>query len=142
MQAKLEVRQNDRIAATLERYRDRMNEEAAAAMVTFAGEIERQSNLLIPVDTGEQRARSFVEGPLYHKGTGTYKVVVGYEKHGARTGTVDSKTRGTFYAVPLHERLDVHHKDGKQAKFLETAMKTMAPEFEGYMAKKLAAVKP
>lgn len=141
MQAKLEMK-DERIAATLTRYREQMDETAAQAMVTFAGEIERRSNAIIPVDTGEQRARSFVEGPLLHEGTNTYTVVVGYEKRGARTGTVNPDTRGTFYAVPLHERLDIRHKDGKQAKFLETALKEMAPRFEEYMAKRCRQVEP
>lgn len=39
----------------------------------------------------------------------------------------------TDYAVYVHERLDLHHPHG-QAKFLETAVNTVAPELEMIVA--------
>ncbi len=134
MKPTLKLKGSEKLAKRLELGGKNMTDAAARAMVTFAGEIERQSNALIPVDTGEQRARSFVEGPLEDR-EGNYVVIVGYEKHGAETGMKNQDVRGDFYAVALHERTNVRHTNG-QAKFLETAVKNAMPEYATYIAKK------
>jgi hypothetical protein len=52
-------------------------------------------------------------------------MVVGYERNIPAENS---------YAVPLHERVEVHHDVG-QAKFLETAMKTKQPEYLPFIRK-------
>jgi len=42
----------------------------------------------------------------------------------------------TDYAAAVHEILDRHHPQG-QAKFLENAMRELAPEFKGYIEDEL-----
>lgn len=129
----LTIEGDTRLAANLKMYSKDMTEKVAKAMMDFGGEIMRQSIELAPIDTGELRARAFVEGPLLSKDGSEYLVVVGYEKHNAPTGTVEPKSRGNFYAVPVHERLNVNHPTG-QAKFLEQPYKEMADGYLKYMA--------
>lgn len=123
----------ERLAAKLSMYNKDMTEALAQAMLKFGFEIQRASEHLVPRVTGELAARSFTEGPLTD-GT-EYHVVVGYEKHGAQTGLVNPETKGTFYAVPVHERLSAQHKPGKQAKFLEQPFKEKAGEYLEWMAR-------
>jgi len=109
----------DQLAAKLSVYAEDMSHAVGKAMAEFAGEIEAESVKLTPIDTGEQRSRSYTHGPLYDSRTQQYVMVVGYEK--------DTPAENS-YAVQLHERVEVHHDVG-QAKFLETAFETKQPEY-------------
>lgn len=77
-----------------------------------------------PVDTGVLRASGTVLAP---KVSGT-QVTVEAGFGGAAAG----------YAVPVHERLGVHHPVG-QAKFLERAFLERAPKIPGNLAKRVEA---
>lgn len=78
--------------------------------------LQRQSQMLVPVDTGALRNSAYTR----HVGRGfDITVWVGY--------TVE-------YAVYVHERLDVHHPIG-QAKFLEEPMQTKQPQMAKLFAK-------
>ncbi|MBE6506420.1 MAG: hypothetical protein E7Z72_00640 [Methanocorpusculum parvum] len=124
---------DDRLVAMLERSMKDMTETAAKAMMKFAGEIMGRSVDLAPIVTGELRSRSFIEGPLINaSGTG-YIAVIGYEKHGVSSGGKNPNAKGNFYAVPVHERLDVRHPKG-QAKFLEQPYKAASGEYLEYIA--------
>ena len=137
----LNISGDERLAANLKMYSKDMTEKVARAMFEFGGEIQRRSEQLVPRDTGELASRSFVEGPLISKDGSEYLVVVGYEKHGAPTGTQNKDTKGQFYAVPVHERMDVNHPNG-QAKYLEQPYKESASEYLEYMAEAAEEARP
>ena len=63
--------------------------------------LQRQSQLIVPVDTGALRASAYTK--MTGKGWKT-NVVVGYRQ---------------FYAIFVHEDLQARHRPGKQAKYLE-----------------------
>lgn len=65
--------------------------------------LQRQSQLVVPVDTGNLRAGAFTRKEA---GTSGFKTVVA-------VGYVAA------YAIYVHENLDARHKPGKIAKFLE-----------------------
>ena len=56
--------------------------------------------------------RSFVSD-VYVNESGNLEIAVGFERHGVETGTVNPKSKGVLYAVPLHERTNVRHKVGQ-----------------------------
>lgn len=122
----------ERLAAKLGVYSKDMTEALAKQMLKFGGEIMAQSVEIVPKDFGELAARSFVEGPLTDGNE--YFVIIGYEKHGAPTGSKNGDAKGNFYAVPVHERLNARHKPGTQAKYLEQPFKEMAARFPHEMA--------
>ena len=115
------------LTAKLDRYTDDMLDKAIQGLKECGGELSAESVKLTPVDVGEMRARSFVSD-VYVNESGNLEIAVGFERHGAETGTVNPKARGVLYAVPLHERTNVKHKVG-QAKFLETARNNFEREF-------------
>jgi hypothetical protein len=43
----------------------------------------------------------------------------------------------TNYAIFVHENLNAHHADGKQAKFLEVSIQNNGPKFAPFMAKEM-----
>lgn len=137
----LTIEDEERLAANLKMYSKDMSEKVAKAMLEFGQEIQRQSEQLVPRDTGELAARSFTEGPLLSKDGSEYLVVVGYEKHGAPTGQTNKDTKGQYYAVPVHERMNVNHPNG-QAKFLEQPYKEMSKEYLRYLADAAEEARP
>jgi hypothetical protein len=110
----------DKLASRLSVYEEDMSDAVARGMVEFGGEIEAESVKLVPIDTGEQRSRSFVEGPLLDRVAGQHTVIVGYEKY--------DRNFKNEYAVPLHEHTYVNHKVG-QAKFLEVVVNRKQSEY-------------
>ena len=108
-----------------------MNDAVADGLRKFGGEIESLSTRYCPVETGELRSRVFNEGPLL-KGK-THTQIVGYEKFGATW-------KGGAYALPVHERTEVHHTVGG-AKFLEKALNEKSGECAQYLKKILGQVK-
>lgn len=137
----LTLERDERLASNLKMYSKDMTEKVARAMFEFGGEIQTRSELLVPNDTGELQSRSFVEGPMLSKDGSEYLVVVGYEKHGAVTGKKNKKAKGQYYAVPVHERMNVNHTNG-QAKFLEQPYKEMADEYLPYLAEAAEEARP
>jgi len=121
------------LIANLEVYKDRMTDAVADGMRKFGGRVEGESTRRCPVETGELRSRVFNEGPL--QDGDTYVQVVGYEKFGA------TWEKGKAYAVPVHERTNVHHPVG-EAKFLENAVNHLSGEYAKYLQKLLGQVKP
>ncbi len=121
------------LIANLEVYKDRMTDAVADGMRKFGGRVEGESTRRCPVETGELRSRVFNEGPL--RDGDTYVQVVGYEKFGA------TWEKGRPYAVPVHERTNVHHPVG-EAKFLENAVNHLSGEYAKYLQKLLGQVKP
>lgn len=121
------------LIANLEVYKDRMTDAVADGMRKFGGRVEGESTRRCPVETGELRSRVFNEGPL--RDGDTYVQVVGYEKFGA------TWEKGKAYAVPVHERTNVHHPVG-EAKFLQNAVNALTGEYAMYLQKLLGEVKP
>ena len=121
------------LIANLEVYKDRMTDAVADGMRKFGGRVEGESTRRCPVETGELRSRVFNEGPL--RDGDTYVQVVGYEKFGA------TWEQGRPYAVPVHERTNVHHPVG-EAKFLQNAVNALTGEYAMYLQKLLKGVKP
>ena len=68
------------------------------------------SQELVPVDTSRLKDSGYVEVRTEGRG-GRVRAEIGYGLHGK-----------PFYAGIVHERLDLRHAAGKQAKFLETAI--------------------
>ena len=68
------------------------------------------SQELVPVDKGPLKASGYVEVRTEAR-SGRVRAEIGYGLHGK-----------PFYAGIVHERLDLRHAKGKQAKFLEAAI--------------------
>lgn len=115
------------LQANLKVKAENMTAELAQQMMEIAGEIIRRSAVIVPKDTGELASRSFTE-MVGDPTDQTFAAVAGYERHGLNYGDVSPETRGKFYAVPVHERMNVNHPNG-QAKFLEVPFKQMEPEY-------------
>ena len=128
------------LTAKLDNYTDDMLDKVVKGLKECGGELSAEAVKLTPVDVGEMRARSFVSD-VYVNAEGNLEIAVGFEKHGAETGTVNPKSKGVLYAVPLHERTNVRHKVG-QAKFLETARNNFEREFLVSMREYCKEAKP
>jgi hypothetical protein len=95
----------DQVLQQVEDYR----QEALAACTAFVeGEAElimQRADEIVPRETGELAESAFIEEPV-------------------QSGDMVSVTMGfaAEHAKVVHERLDVHHPNGKQAKYLETAV--------------------
>lgn len=92
---------------------------AANALSQFGHHLVGQSQLYTPRETGFLQNSVFVSEPVI--GVDSIEVTVG---HNAR------------YAAAVHERLDLHHKEG-QAKYLERAVRENEPKLAPFVAKKL-----
>ena len=100
----------------------RFNNSLKTALTEFAGEVQRYSVTLTPVDTGDLRGSSYTGKPESNNNSGL-KVEVGYER---------DVLPENAYSVYVHERTELHHDVG-QSKFLETALQTKEPEFLPYL---------
>ena len=131
----LQLDGTDKLAKALRMAKENMSEAIAQAMVDFGGHVALVAGQRTPIDTGELRSRSFVEGPFLEEGSQEYVVVVGYEKY---DDTFPKTSKGTpnRYAVPVHERTNVRHETG-QAKFLESAVQETSSEYLRFMADQL-----
>ena len=128
------------LTAKLDRYTDDMLDKVVQGLKECGGELSAEAVKLTPVDVGEMRSRSFVSD-VYVNESGNLEIAVGFERHGAEMGTVNPKSKGVLYAVPLHERTNVRHKVG-QAKFLETARNNFEREFLQSMREYCKEAKP
>jgi len=79
-----------------------------------------QSQIFVPVDTGKLKESGFIRTSSRRDGAAG---VVGYGAAG-----------NPFYAVYVHERLDLKHDAPTQAKYLEEAVKEKFSEFESRLA--------
>ena len=84
-----------------------------------------ESQILVPVKTGQLKGSGFIE---VKRGARGVQGVVGYGKAG-----------NPDYAVFVHERMDLHHESPTQAKFLEEAVKrhigNVAPRYADFVRK-------
>ena len=99
-------------AVVMAQHYERHKRGVASGLSLEAEIIMAKSKDLVPVDTGALRSSGHVRKP---RTVGDYLVVeLGYG--GVAVG----------YAIPVHERLDVHHPVG-QAKYLEIPFKAAQP---------------
>jgi len=108
---------------------DKVNAEIQKKLTSAAGELIARSTRLTPIETGELRARTFIDKPQLEDGA--WLVNCGYEKNSMAYPKTGEGT-GNEYAVYVHERMDLKHKVG-QAKFLETAFKDFEDEMLEYL---------
>lgn len=99
---------------------DRIEEVTPEALVFGVQPIFDKSQELVPVDTGRLKASGFIETRDTAAGVGVF---VGYGRFGI-----------PHYAGFVHERLDLRHATGKQAKFLEAAVNEHIGDFERRVA--------
>lgn len=106
---------------------------AGEAMYDVGKQIIEEAKVQCPVDTGALRNSAILtppvaeaDGVLVTGGFGTGDVV------NPKSGVATEQ-----YAVPVHERLDVHHPTGK-AKFLEDAAYAARDELEREVVKRVA----
>jgi len=101
------------------------------ALTLSAGEVIAQATRLTPIETGELRARTFIDTPKSDD-NGKHSVYFGYEKNGDMFPKTPEGT-GNLYSVYVHERTELHHPVG-QSKFLETAFNNFESEMLQYLA--------
>lgn len=101
-------KQADALASDLNGYIERFKGVSAEAIKFSVKPIMDRSQELVPVDTGELKASAFMATETMAKGT---RVLIGYARYGQ-----------PYYAIYVHERLDLRHAQGKSAKFLERAI--------------------
>lgn len=95
------------IQAVLASLGPRLLEEGGRALYAEAREIQKTSMRRTPVETGALRASHETTRPVLERGEVSVTIQVGGP--------------AAPYAVPVHERLDVHHPVG-EAKFLERSV--------------------
>jgi len=108
------------IIGNVQRVIDRIEKVTPEALVFGVQPIFDKSQELVPVDTGDLKASGFIETRPTSAGVGVF---VGYGRFGR-----------PFYAGFVHERLDLRHAAGKQAKFLEAAVNQHLGDFERRVA--------
>lgn len=115
----------ERLLAVLSRLE---NAEAALGRALYeeANRIFNQSQALVPVDTGALRSSGHVTLP--NQGPDGVEVTIGYGGAAAP------------YAVYVHERLDLNHPNGGQAKFLEEPVNAAANGIAGRLADTLDTI--
>ncbi len=89
---------------------NKFGEVTPAAIVDAAGPIMERSQELVPVFTGKLKRSAFLVEDTESR-SGVVRVLMGYARFGR-----------PHYAAFVHERTDIGHAKGKQAKFLETAV--------------------
>lgn len=108
-------KQMDAITQNVKKTIDRIEQVTPEALVFGVQPIFDLSQELVPVDTGDLKASGFIETRDTASGP---SVFVGYGRFGK-----------PFYAGFVHERLDLRHAAGKQAKFLEAAVNERLGDF-------------
>ncbi len=108
------------IIQNVQRVISRIENVTPEALVFGVQPIFDRSQELVPIDTGVLKDSGFIETRPTAAGVGVF---VGYARFGK-----------PFYAGFVHERLDVRHAAGKQAKFLEAAVNEKIGTFERRVA--------
>ena len=112
--------QMNTIIGNVQKVINRIERVTPEALVFGVQPIFDRSQELVPVDTGRLKASGFIETRPTAAGVGVF---VGYARFGI-----------PFYAGFVHERLDLRHAAGKQAKFLEAAVNEKIGDFERRVA--------
>lgn len=97
---------------------DAVRRSLAQALYEEGQRVDADGVRRVPVDTGRLRSTHYVAPPV--DDVGTITVEIGY---------------GTDYAVPVHERTDVHHPVG-EAGYLRKAMDAAARGFSSRVARR------
>jgi len=97
---------NKRLDKVVSRYEELSEPALRYGLVT----IYNRSQELVPVDTGKLKESGWISVSS-RKSDGAIRGVVSYGRMGK-----------PFYAVYVHERLDLYHKPPTQAKFLQRAL--------------------
>lgn len=119
---RLEIEGLDRALAWFDAYADQVRKGVAAGLYQSALEIMAQSQEIVPVDTGVLRASGTVQLP---------------EVDGDRVSvTLGYGGAASAYAEQVHEDLLMRHKEGKQAKYLETPL----VQYQGTLANVVASI--
>ena len=108
-------KQMDAIGQNLKKVTDRIQNITPEALIFGVQPIFDRSQELVPVDTGTLKSSGFIETRETSQGVGVF---VGYGRFGK-----------PHYAGFVHERLDIRHAKGKQAKFLEAAVNEKIGDF-------------
>lgn len=115
----------ERLIAVLATLQD-ANTALGRALYEEANRIFNESQMLVPVDTGTLRSSGYVTNPLpYVSG-----VAVEISYGGAAAP----------YAGYVHERLDLNHPNGGQAKYLEQPVLAAADHMADRLADTLDAI--
>jgi hypothetical protein len=96
--------------------RPRLAAAGLQACNRFANHVISEAVRICPIETGNLRASAHVQPPENDNGLISQRI--GFN---------------AAYALPVHERLDLHHAPPTQAKFLETAMRANAGRFAPYV---------
>lgn len=94
---------------------EHVENQTKEALLFGAEPIFKESQRLVPVDTGRLKRSGFV---TTRKRAGGPILQVGYGRYGQ-----------PFYAAFVHERVDIRHAPPTQAKFLEAAVMTNLGNF-------------
>ena len=113
-------KQMDAIIGNVKKAIKHIKEVTPEALVFGIQPVFDLSQELVPIDTGDLKASGFIETRETSSGA---QVFVGYGRHGR-----------PFYAGFVHERLDVRHAAGKQAKFLQAAVDQRIDDFSRRVA--------
>ena len=103
-------------------YKPRAHQAVKDAVYKFSLHVLADAKQLCPVATGALVASGDVEE--LEDANGKIGTVIGFN---------------TNYAAAVHEITTAHHQDGKQCKFLETALRTNAPKMNKFITDELAA---
>jgi hypothetical protein len=95
----------------------KLQQTSQAGAVRWALLTQRRSQIRTPIETGNLRASHRVVSEEHGD---IFEVAVG-------CGGISPSGENLDYAVPVHERLDVHHPVG-EAKFLEKAVREGIPD--------------
>lgn len=113
----------DKMKAALIKAATVSDKVSAQATQEIANKVYKESQTLVPVDTGQLKSSGRVQPARGPGKTGGHQVV--YE---------------TPYAVFVHERLDQHHDAPTQAKFLEQPFLAHQQELEKILAQRMHEV--
>jgi hypothetical protein len=116
MAGKVEVRGTGKVLAALEQLARQYPKAVMKAVTAEGAELLRESVRLCPVDTGRLRASA------YEKPKDETHIVLGY---------------GADYALAVHEKTEVHHENGTQAKFLSAPIDAHRHTFASEVAQRI-----
>jgi len=121
---KIGIRGISEVKGNLKRVDKNMEKGVAVGLKRGGLLIQRESQKIVPVDTGNLRAGAFTRAV----GTGMRTVVsVGYT---------------AYYGPFVHENLQARHKPGKQAKFLERPVREHYQDVVDIVAKAVGVAIP
>lgn len=117
MKVNVSLKGVDTVLRNLKKEKERRGKALTRGIKKAAAFLLRESKKVVPVDTGELRRSGFWR--IRWAGTMRAEAVIGYTKE---------------YAIWVHERLDLRHKPGKIAKFLEVPAKRFGKKMQDIIA--------